>query len=447
MTHPYSHEHLRWTEEHTQTFYLFKEILQLQKNQKNENRTNAASDFSMKMYKILKITMGKQSAMFDSTNAATGLKPIIRYLGGKSRELNTIVSHMPSYDRYIEPFVGGGSVFMGIRANQHLINDLSTELISLYRYIGTSDVEFFKYCDVIETAWEKGRTFVNINLKTLTNIFHRYESGDIPLEIFRDEVCLFCNDKQQDLFDIVGELAINQSVLLKELEESLVRTAKKIVRISEENLETAVKSCVYSYFRYMFNDDTIKRTKPSLHTALFLFVRNYSYCGMERYTADGKFNISYGGKSYNSKSLKSKIEYLKSQRVRTHFKNTTVFNLDFEEFLNLVNPRKDDFIFLDPPYDDTFSTYDRNVFGKYDHSRLADYLINTCNAKWMMVIKRTDFIYNLYNRQGINIISYDHKYGINIKNRNEREVTHLLITNYPLEVEQSTDKHPDMMAA
>lgn len=62
--------------------------------------------------------------------------------------------------------------------------------------------------------------------------------------------------------------------------------------------------------------------------------------------------------------------------------------------------------------------------------RLADYLINRCKAKWMLVIKNTDFIHNLYNRPGIYINSFDKKYAVSFMNRNNRAVTHLLITNY-----------------
>jgi len=54
---------------------------------------------------------------------------------------------------------------------------------------------------------------------------------------------------------------------------------------------------------------------------------------------------------------------------------------------------------LDPPYDSEFSTYDKNIFNKEDQKRLADYLIKDCNAKWMMIIKNTEFIFDLYNKK------------------------------------------------
>ena len=102
----------------------------------------------------------------------------------------------------------------------------------------------------------------------------------------------------------------------------------------------------------------------------------------------------------------------------------------FQEFMKQNPPTENDFIFVDPPYDTEFSTYAKNTFGKEDHTRLANYLIDCCKGKWMLVIKTTEFIYNLYNKKGISIHSFDKNYQVSFKNRNERNVEHLIITNY-----------------
>lgn len=113
------------------------------------------------------------------------------------------------------------------------------------------------------------------------------------------------------------------------------------------------------------------------------------------------------------------------------FKHTSIYNLDFEKFLNLFNLNKNDFIFLDPPYDSEFSTYDNNSFDRNEQIRLHDFLKNT-KARWMLIIKKTDFIYNLYKE--FNIYEYDKNYLVSFKNRNAKDVKHLLITNYEIEV-------------
>jgi len=48
----------------------------------------------------------------------------------------------------------------------------------------------------------------------------------------------------------------------------------------------------------------------------------------------------------------------------------------------------------------------------------------------MMVIKNTDFIFDLYNNKELNIKTFDKKYLVSFMNRNDKEVKHLLITNY-----------------
>ncbi|MDP2585944.1 MAG: DNA adenine methylase [Candidatus Levybacteria bacterium] len=102
---------------------------------------------------------------------------------------------------------------------------------------------------------------------------------------------------------------------------------------------------------------------------------------------------------YNNKNFNKKLDYLKSKELEKHLKNTTIENKDFEDFFKDNKPKKGDFVFLDPPYDSEFSTYDKNVFNKEDQKRLANYLIKDCKANWMMIIKNTDFILSLYNKK------------------------------------------------
>ena len=198
----------------------------------------------------------------------------------------------------------------------------------------------------------------------------------------------------------------------------------------KDNIETAIKSAVYMCLRAEYNRLSKGAVQSEYYSALFLFIRNYCYSGMFRYNDDGDFNVPYGGIAYNSKSMTKKINYYKSVALEKKFKVTTIHNLDFEEFFEKTNPGEDDFVFLDPPYDSEFSTYAKNEFSKKDQERLANYMINKCKAKWMMIIKNTEFIYGLYNKPGINIRTFDKEYLVSFMNRNDKKVTHLLITNY-----------------
>lgn len=66
----------------------------------------------------------------------THLKPIIKWSGGKGDEIKLFEKYFPEkYDIYIEPFVGGGSVYFYLNPKNAIINDIHKELIDFYRSI------------------------------------------------------------------------------------------------------------------------------------------------------------------------------------------------------------------------------------------------------------------------------------------------------------------------
>lgn len=61
------------------------------------------------------------------------MKPIIKYRGGKSKEIPHIVRHIPHYSgRYIEPFFGGGAMFFYLEPKKAIINDINSKLMAFY---------------------------------------------------------------------------------------------------------------------------------------------------------------------------------------------------------------------------------------------------------------------------------------------------------------------------
>lgn len=374
-------------------------------------------------------------------NIASGLSPIIKWPGGKEKELKYIIPNAPVFNRLIEPFVGGGSVFMGIESEEYYINDFSPELIELYRSIQKSDNDFYKYTEKMDTSWNNAVLFFQSKTQ-LKETYLGYRNGLIGKNELKEFVLSFCLNNKHDILNIIGDyFASLPCILVEEMNTNLFR---KMVRMKEletlkhelpekdlhDNIETAIKSAVYMNYRNLYNNKDIVDNNPKLHCALFFFMRNYAYSGMFRYSSKGEFNVPYGGIAYNSKLLNKKLNYYKSKELHQHFKKTKIYNLDFEEFLHTINPGENDFVFLDPPYDSEFSTYAQNTFTRDDQKRLADYLINECKAKWMLIIKNTDFIYSLYNKDGVNIRTFDKEYVVSFMNRNDKKVTHLLITNY-----------------
>ena len=376
-----------------------------------------------------------------ANNPSTGLQPLLKWPGGKEKELKYILPNSPAFKRYFEPFVGGGSVFMAFRAKEYYINDFSAELISLYNNIATTNDNFFWYAELMDTSWKNAVKFFQNN-RILVDKYIEYREDKITKENLHSFINEFCKSKKDEINAILGqELSSFPSIIQKEMKTNLFRKMERMHKLEiekhilpdkdlDDNIETAIKSAIYMNYRYLYNDKNIAESLPTFHCALFFFMRNYAYSGMFRYSSKGEFNVPYGGIGYNSKLMAKKLNYYKSKPLLDHFANAKIYNLDFEEFLRTTNPNEDDFVFLDPPYDSEFSTYAQNAFTKEDQERLANYMINECRAKWMLIIKNTDFIYSLYNKEGINIRTFDKEYLVSFMNRNDKKVTHLLITNY-----------------
>jgi DNA adenine methylase len=61
------------------------------------------------------------------------LKPFLKWVGGKSQLLPEIIKRLPSeYDRYFEPFLGGGAVFFSLQNRTACLVDVNSELINTY---------------------------------------------------------------------------------------------------------------------------------------------------------------------------------------------------------------------------------------------------------------------------------------------------------------------------
>jgi DNA adenine methylase len=62
--------------------------------------------------------------------------PIVKWAGGKRRLAREIISHFPrEFNTYIEPFFGGGAVFLQLNPSEANISDANAGLINLYKHV------------------------------------------------------------------------------------------------------------------------------------------------------------------------------------------------------------------------------------------------------------------------------------------------------------------------
>jgi len=80
-------------------------------------------------------------------------RPIIKWAGGKSQLLGELRSAMPSrYNKYIEPFVGGGALFFALGPRPAVIGDSNPELVNLYQVVRDAPQRVAKLLSRFENA-------------------------------------------------------------------------------------------------------------------------------------------------------------------------------------------------------------------------------------------------------------------------------------------------------
>jgi DNA adenine methylase len=377
-------------------------------------------------------------------SASERIPPFIKWPGGKTGELPVILPEMPhKIERYYEPFLGGGAVFLSVPEEiPAYVNDLSADLMGIYRSIAESDDAFYEMLSAIDRNWKALQALAESKKSTFLELYCNFREKRLTESVLAEEFQEVIESWKSQLNGLFGDTEVyDVSRFLNQVQKSMVSKVRKMRRLESRrgelteqdvlaNIEGALKGGYYYHLRYLYNYSA-KYKMPSGHfSAIFFFMRENAYAAMFRFNKQGAFNVPYGGVSYNRKDLITKIERMREPALQRRLRNAVLSNEDFSSFLANYPPGAGDFIFLDPPYDTDFSEYDRNAFDKSDQRRLADFLIHHCPARFMLVIKATDFILSLYEGQGFRIDEFDKKYMYTIKERNNRNAVHLMIRNY-----------------
>ena len=369
--------------------------------------------------------------------------PLIKWPGGKTSELPVIKQYLPeSYASYVEPFFGGGALYFDLLPEKATINDVSKNLMTLYRFIGEGNTRFCKCMYGIADEWDLVKQYCGDKAEFFSVLFRSYTEGEtdeeellLKAEHYVDAAVEFIAGRSK----VISDAEAFRRELKRTVSDKLLRTARnelKFGKLSEEDLQknvlTGFTSGYYMYMRHMLNameKDKYLYISDEYRIAVFFFVREFCYGSMFRYNKNGDFNVPYGGIGYNGKDFRKKVDALFHKNTIKALSSAKISCCDFEAVIKGCG--KEDFIFLDPPYDTDFSEYETNVFGKAEHERLGKCLKET-QAKFLLVIKNTPFISRLYEDNGFEISAFDNKYSYCVKGRNDRDAEHLIITNYPI---------------
>ncbi len=87
-------------------------------------------------------------------------KPFIKWAGGKQGLCRCLIDHFPrTFDRFIEPFIGGGSVFFSLLPEKSVLGDMNGWLIDTYTAVQD---DWKKVAKILDTLPNTKRDFLRI---------------------------------------------------------------------------------------------------------------------------------------------------------------------------------------------------------------------------------------------------------------------------------------------
>ena len=83
------------------------------------------------------------------------MNPVLKYRGGKSREIPRFLQYIPDdFNRYIEPFLGGGAVYFYLEPDNAILNDINERLITFYRQLRNNYPQMRQQLDELQQQYE-----------------------------------------------------------------------------------------------------------------------------------------------------------------------------------------------------------------------------------------------------------------------------------------------------
>jgi len=164
--------------------------------------------------------------------------------------------------------------------------------------------------------------------------------------------------------------------------------------------------------------------------ARLLFLNKTCYNGLYRVNNAGEFNSPFG--QYKNPNIVNDVA-LRAMSKYFNKSNIAILNGDFEDVLSKLE--KNDFVYIDPPYDavsltSSFTGYTENGFGKESQIRLRAFcgVLNDKEIKFMLSNSDTEFINGLY--EGFTVRTIQAKRSINSRANGRGNVNEVLVTNY-----------------
>jgi DNA adenine methylase len=263
------------------------------------------------------------------------IKPILKWVGGKTQILNEIITLFPTeIHNYHEPFLGGGSVLLG------LLSFIENGKIKLSGKIYASDIN---------------EHLINLYLNIQT--------------------------KPDELIEEIEKL-------LKEYKTIQGKEVNRKASTLEEALTS--QESYYFWIRSRFNEMIKKDKQEPIVSAMLLFMNKTCFRGVYREGPKG-YNVPFG--NYKNPSILDKDAIYKvSKLIKDVIFTSKSFTNSFKDI------KDSDFVYIDPPYvpesHTSFVSYTKEGFTLEHHKDLFN-LCHTLNKKGVKLImsnSNVDFV-------------------------------------------------------
>ena len=201
--------------------------------------------------------------------------------------------------------------------------------------------------------WDGGSSFLNSSGK-------KYILNDVDNNIIL-------------LHKVLGKYANNSKGLLEKLYSIIdyygLSCSYRGINVPEE-LKNKYPKTYYS----KYNKDAYQKMRQDYNknkdNALLLYLLLiYGFNHMIRFNSKGDFNLPVGNVDFNKNVYIALINYLNFRR-----NNEIVFeNTDYQQFLNKIEFKERDYVFLDPPYLISMSEYNK-LWNDKKETELCDFL-------------------------------------------------------------------------
>lgn len=281
-------------------------------------------------------------------------KPFLKWVGGKSQIITSIISRLPSrMNNYHELFLGGGSVLLAV--------------LSLHR---ENKIKIYKKI----YAYDINRDLINV-YKNIKN------NKDILFGII--------NYYMDEFRKLDGKIIIRNPLSLLDA--------------------TTSKESYYYWLRKRYN--TINKNSVEC-SALFMILNKLCFRGLYRQGPNG-FNVAYG----HYKKVPCIISEQNLHKISDLIRNVEFIHLGFEESIRKVKPGDYVYLdppYVPRPGANGFVRYVKSGFGLERHKQLFRKIKNLKNIKFTMSNSRTNLV--LESFKNYNIISIWASRKINSKN-------------------------------